>query len=105
MTDAGRPTDPASLVKWMADIEAYKDKAVYSSAARDDAPDDDGEGCKAIVVEWLPGERVRLIGGEPGEWGHVIQIKVDGGAARYQVSWPQSKSWTYHHGFELEDAD
>lgn len=29
MTDAGRPTDPASLVKWMADIEAYKDKAVY----------------------------------------------------------------------------
>ena len=100
MTDDERPRDAASLARFMAAMEAYKDKAVFNSNA---PADDDGE-CKAVFVAWLPGERVRLRGGEPGEWGFVTAIFVRVSGCLYQVSWPQTKAITDHWGFELEDA-
>ena len=101
MTDDERPRDAASLARFMAAMDAYRDKAVYNSL--DD--DDDGEECKAVFVAWLPGERVRLIGGDPDEWGFVSAIFVRVSGCLYQVSWPQAKTITDHWGFELEDAD
>lgn len=103
LTDDGPPTDPASLVRWMDAMDAYRDKAVFNSAP--DHDEDDGEVAKAIVVAWLPKERVQLAGGEPGEWGVVTQVKIEPTGIIYQVSWPRSKSWTEHYEFELEGAD
>jgi len=95
-----RPRDAASLARFMAAMEAYKDKAVFNS----NAPADGGE-CKAVVVAWLPGDRVRLIGGEPGEWGFIAAVFVRVSGCLYQVAWPQAKTITDHWAFELEDAN
>ena len=106
MTDDERPRDAASLARFMAAMDAYRDKAVYNSLDDASPPGDgDGEECKAVFVAWLPGDRVRLRGGDDDEWGFVTAIFVRVGGCLYQVSWPQAKTITDHWGFELEDAD
>ena len=89
--DHSHPRTPADLVKLMAEL--------------DDDPDDDGGESKAILVRWLPGDRVSLVGGEPGEWGFVVGVVCRPSGVLYQVSWPGSKTTTDHWTFELEDAD
>ena len=105
MTDDERPRDAASLARFMAAMDAYRDKAVYNSL--DDAsPPGDGDGpFKALVVDHAIGERVRLRGGDDDEWGFVTGLVVRPGSIAYQVSWPESKAVTEHYGLELEDAD
>jgi len=105
MTDDERPRDAASLARFMAAMEAYKDKAVYNSL--DDAsPPGDGDGTsKTLIVAHAIGDRVALRGGDPDEWGFVTAIFVRVSGCLYQVSWPQAKTITDHWGFELEDAD
>ena len=105
MTDDERPRDAASLARFMAAMDAYKDKAMYNSNAPADGDDGDDGECKAVVVAWLPGDRVRLRGGDDDEWGFVTAIFVRVSGCLYQVSWPQAKTITDHWGFELEDAD
>ena len=105
MTDDERPRDAASLARFMAAMEAYKDKAVYNVVGDAIPPEEgDGEECKAVFVAWLPGDRVRLRGGDDDEWGFVTAIFVRVSGCLYQVSWPQAKTITDHWGFELEDA-
>ncbi len=96
-----RPNDAASLVRFMAEMEGYLDKEIKRPMT-DDAMDD---VCKAIVVAFVPGDRVRLAGGEPGEWGFVTAVTARMDGAAYQVSWPASKTFTCHYDFELEDAE
>lgn len=105
MTDDERPRDAASLVRFMAAMEAYRDKEIIRPMRDDDRDGDGIGGDKAVIVAWLPGDRVRLVGGEPGEWGFVTAIFTRVSGNLYQVSWPQSKSITDHWAFELEDAD
>jgi len=105
LTDDGPPIDPASLVRWMDAMDAYRDKAVFNSNAPAGGDDDDDGECKAVFVAWLPGDRVRLRGGDDDEWGFVTGMVVRPGCITYQVSWPQAKTITDHWGFELEDAD
>ena len=104
MTDDERPRDAASLARFMAAMEAYKDKAVYNSL--DDAsPPGDGDGTsKTLIVAHAIGDRVALRGGDPDEWGFVTGMVVRPGCITYQVSWPDAKTVTEHYGLELEGA-
>lgn len=117
MTDDGPPTDPASLVRWMDAMDAYKDKAVFDSAP-DDAPGPmrlelarvmfpqlEGEPLKAVPVRWFPGDPVRLAGGPIRKRGVVIGVFVRPDGLSYEVSWPRSGDASTHYGLELEDAN
>lgn len=103
MTDDERPRDASWLVRHMAAMDAYRDKAMFDSRLDDDCPPEQ-PARKTIAVAWLPGERVRLIGGDDDEWGFVTRLVVRPGNIVYQVSWPWSKTATEHYALELEDA-
>lgn len=96
-----RPIDAAGLVRWMGGTPEADPVKIHLGG---DIPEAPGP-VKAIPVRWFCGERVRLIGGEPGEFGFVVGHLCRPSGVLYQVSWPGTKSTTDHWPFEIEDAD
>lgn len=71
----------------------------------DDDESEDSISGKAVVVDYLPGERVRLKGADPDAWGFVTGVIVRESGILYMATWPCSRSDSQHFAFELEGAE
>lgn len=97
----GQPRE--AIVRYFTQLNDYRDKET-AVPTKPDEPESDDEPCKAIVVKYLWGDRVRLRGGDE-QVGRVVSIKAPPGAVLYEISWPESREISEHYEFELEAAD
>lgn len=97
------------VVRYFQALNDYRDKEaavpIHDDARPEPEPDPlgDGEGVKAVVVAYLPGDRVRLIGADPEAWGFVTGVIVRESGVLYSTTWPvDRRPDSQHFGFELE---
>ena len=90
------------VVRWFQGLNDYIDREI---AVHDEDEPDEIDG-KAVVVDHLPGDKVRLIGADPTAWGFVTGIIVRTTGVLYCISWPvDHRADSQHFPFEIESAD
>jgi hypothetical protein len=91
--------DREDVVRWFRERNDYRDR----EAAPVPETNDDEPIQKAVLVEYLHGDRVRLKD-DPDSPGRVVGIESYPGAVRYEVSWGD-RDFSKHYAFELEAID